>query len=339
MPSNPTVLFTGPAKVEVEDRPIPEPAHGQVRVRTLASLISTGTELTVLAGEADAKSVWGQITRFPFVPGYNNVGVITAAGPGADASLVGKRVGSYAPHTLHHVHKPEDLRPIPDGVADEQAVFFTTAEIVMNGVRRSRLLWGESAVVFGLGLLGQLTARVCRIAGASPVIGVDVAPSRLRLLERIPGAGVIGVDARAGDVAEAVARATRGRKADVAFELTGNGAAIPGEVASLRLQGRLVILSSPRSASEFDFHDLCNAPSITIIGAHNFSHPMHATPDNPWTFARDAELFFDWVAAGEMDMSPLISHRGSPADAPGLYGMLLQDRTQAMGVVLRWDGA
>ena len=133
--------------------------------------------------------------------------------------------------------------------------------------------------------------------------------------------------------------ATRGRKADVAFELTGNGAAIPGEVASLRLQGRLVILSSPRSASEFDFHDLCNAPSITIIGAHNFSHPMHATPDNPWTFARDAELFFDWVAAGEMDMSPLVSHRGSPANAPGLYRMLLRDRTQAMGVVLRWDGA
>jgi threonine dehydrogenase-like Zn-dependent dehydrogenase len=51
---------------------------------------------------------------------------------------------------------------------------------------------------------------------------------------------------------------------------------------------------------------------------------------------RDAELFFDWLASGAMDMSPLISHRASYQDAPKLYQMLLEDRSKAMGVILNW---
>ena len=97
------------------------------------------------------------------------------------------------------------------------------------------------------------------------------------------------------------------------------------------------MVSSPSGRTEFDFHDLCNAPSFTIIGTHNGSHPEHAILDNPWTKTRDSEYFFDMVADGELDMAPLISHRGGYAEAVGLYEMLLADRSEAMGVVLEWS--
>ncbi len=85
-----------------------------------------------------------------------------------------------------------------------------------------------------------------------------------------------------------------------------------------------------------DFHDLCNNPSYTIIGAHNWSHPEHATSLNVWTRARHAEYFFDLLCQGRMDVRPLVTHRAPAADAVRLYEMLRADRGQAMGVIIEW---
>lgn len=126
--------------------------------------------------------------------------------------------------------------------------------------------------------------------------------------------------------------------ADVVFEVTGNPDIIPKEFEALRPQGRMVLLSSPTGpTASFDFHDLCNSPSYSIIGAHNGSHPDNATPYNQWTQHRHAELFFDYLADGELELAPLISHRAPYAKAPELYAMLLEDRSRAMGVILEWD--
>jgi threonine dehydrogenase-like Zn-dependent dehydrogenase len=124
--------------------------------------------------------------------------------------------------------------------------------------------------------------------------------------------------------------------ADVVFEVTGNAEAIPEEARLLRRLGRLVIVSSPRGPSLFDFHDLCNSPSLTIIGAHNSSHPAYETLNNPWTNHRHAELFFDLVADGRLDVGRLISHRVPYTEAPGVYEQLLEDRSRMMGVLFEW---
>jgi len=125
--------------------------------------------------------------------------------------------------------------------------------------------------------------------------------------------------------------------ADLAFEVTGNASLIPSEFSALRKQGRFVILSSPRGKTEFDFHDLCNGPSFSIIGAHNFSHPPVATLDNPWTMERDAEFYFDLLSDGEIDVEKLISHRVNYAEAGDIYSQLLEDRSSAMGVIIDWS--
>jgi threonine dehydrogenase-like Zn-dependent dehydrogenase len=137
-------------------------------------------------------------------------------------------------------------------------------------------------------------------------------------------------------VKSVIEKLTRGRLAEVVFEVTGLPNLIPKQFETLHRQGRYVVLSSPRGKTSFDFHDLCNAPSYTIIGAHNMSHPPLATPDYPWTMHRHAELFFDLVAEGKLAIDPLISHRERYTEAPRLYDMLLRDRSAAMGVVLDW---
>lgn len=90
-------------------------------------------------------------------------------GPGVDKSFLGKKLATGGNHAAYVV---EDVAAaasgdalkaagkighfeVPDGLNDDHSVFFTIAEIVMNGIRNSKVQWGECAVVYGLGLLGR----------------------------------------------------------------------------------------------------------------------------------------------------------------------------------------
>lgn len=333
---NPTVVFGGPGVVEFEDRPLPSPGPGEVLLRTRRTLISPGTELTILSGDFAAGSAWDSYGRFPFVAGYSAAAEVTALGEGVEGVQVGDLVAAGTPHARWATTPARAVYPLRGAdVAVDLMPFVSLAATVMNGVRRGQVAWGESVVVFGLGLLGQLAVRYCRLCGARPVIGVDLLDARLALLPP----DVIGVHPERLSLRDIVASATRQRMADVAFEATGNSQLIPSEFAVLRRQqGRFVVLSSPRGQpTSFDFHDLANAPSHTIIGAHISSHPPVETAQTPWTLARNAELFFDLVSDGELELDPLVSHRLAFGEACDIYRTLLEDRSQSLAVVLNWD--
>jgi 2-desacetyl-2-hydroxyethyl bacteriochlorophyllide A dehydrogenase len=329
------VVAEAPGRVVVEERPADEPTQGQVLIRTSASLISSGTELTALLGKEPAGTLWAG-GSFPYDTGYSNVGRVVDVGPGVDQSWIGRRVGSYRPHASYVLESADQVRPVHrDEVGDDQATFFILAETVMNGLRRGRVQFGESVVVFGLGILGQLAARLCLLVGADKVIVVDTADRRLALAPSDPR--IVAVNPGRDRVVEVVTDHTRGRMADLAIELTGDPNVIPSEIATLHDEGRLVILSSPRgSGTVFNFHDLCNWPSHSIIGAHFRSHPERPTPANPWTHGRHSELFFDVVAEGRLDIASMITHRYPCREAPAAYEMLMEDRSAALGVVLEW---
>ena len=330
--SNPTVVFPEAGAVVLEERDRPEPADDEVLIETETSLVSPGTELTVLSGEYPEGSNWDEYAAYPFVTGYANVGTVREAGAAADIAP-GTRVASWSPHAAWVTASADDCVPVPRGLSDDEGALFAIAQVVMNGVRRGRVDWGETVVVFGLGILGQLAVRLCHLAGAETVVGVDLVDSRL---DHLPDAtGVFGVNASQRDPADAIVTAT-GHSADVAFEVTGNPDVIPDEFDALREQGRLVLLSSPHGETTLDFHDRVNAPSHEIIGAHQLSHPTVATPANPWTKERHAALYFSYVQQSRLDVSALFTHVVDAADAPALYEELLEDRRDAMAVRLEW---
>ena len=333
--NNPTVVFTRPREVVIEDRDKPTLQSGEFLVQTRRTLISTGTELTIFSGEFPEKSAWADYARFPFRAGYSNVGRVIEVAPDVDKSWIGSRVAGRAPHALYCAVQADQAHPIlHDGIPDDEATFHELAATVANGVRRAGVEWGESVVIYGAGILGQLAARFCRLSGTRPVIVADVAEPRLKLLPDEPA--VVPVNPAREDVRATVEKATRGRLADVVFEVTGNQNLITEEFKCLREQGRFVLLSSPRGATPFDFHDLCNCPSFTIIGTHVRSHPRTGELDLPWTMKRNIELFFDLIADGEISIGSLITHRAPYTEAPRLYNMLLEDRSAALGVVLEW---
>jgi threonine dehydrogenase-like Zn-dependent dehydrogenase len=332
--THPTVVFPAPGEVALEERPMPTPGAGEVLLRTRVSLVSPGTELTVLDGGPTIGEEWQKLRRFPYVAGYSNVSQVIAVGPGVGAEWIGRRVDSHQPHAAYAVCLAAELRPVPEGVSDEAAALTTLAEVVMNGLRRVGLTWGESVAVVGLGLLGQLAARLSRLAGARPIFGIDPAPERL---SRLPaGPPFVPLAGEAGQVVDAVRGPSRPAGVDVVVEASGNPRALSAEALLLRPQGRLLVVSSPSGPSTFDFHDLCNRTSLTLVGAHYFSHPPQATFDAPWSAKRHGEIFLDGLASGELSVDDLVTHRFPARQAVEAYALLRERRPETLGLLLDW---
>ena len=344
METNHVLYFPQPHTAEIKTAEIPVPGDNDLLIRTSRTLISTGTEMTAYCADYEPGSVWEKHFGCPFYPGYNNIGTVIACGKNCDSSWIGKRVATTKPHAAYvtvtlgggdgQADGGNGCTIVPDGISDDDAVFFTIPQIVMNGIRLSQTKWGECAVVYGLGLLGQFAVRFLLECGAFPVIGVDTSDYRLGLLPDIPA--VVRCNALKDNITEVIKKNNAGRMADVVIELTGNADLIPQQARQLRQLGRLLILSSTKKPVMFDFHDDCCWPSISIIGAHNFSHPDFPQPNYPWTKERHIEMFFDLVRLGKLDLAPLVSRKVHYTDAQSAYQALEQNRGKEMGVIIDW---
>jgi 2-desacetyl-2-hydroxyethyl bacteriochlorophyllide A dehydrogenase len=327
------IVFKAPKQAKIEETEVPTPSSDEVLVKTLITLISTGTELTMFSGEFPKDSVWERVAKYPAAPGYSNCGIVKEVGENVKNLKVGDRVLSFSPHAEYVLAKR--TVKVPDGVSDEEAAFGSLAAIVLNGVRLAHIKLGECVVIVGAGLLGQLACQFSRLCGGLPVIVVDLSETRLRIARKLGATAVLQPEK--DDVAKKILELSKGRGADVMFEITGNPRIIPWELGLVKKQGRFILLSSPRGPTTLDFHDYVNWPSRIIIGAHNMSHPAFETPFNVWTQDRNIELFFDLVSAGLVNVKDLITNRYPWTEAEAAYQMLLEptgERLQVMGVLL-----
>jgi predicted dehydrogenase/threonine dehydrogenase-like Zn-dependent dehydrogenase len=263
----------------VLEAPAPACRPGGVLVRTLYSLISTGTELMKvsearlsLVGKArarpdqvkkllDSVAQQGPVATYQkamskldsYTPlGYSLCGIVVEVGAGVDQLAVGDVVAAagneFALHSeLNWVPINLCVR-VPDGVAPEQAAFSTVGAIAMQGVRRAEPQLGEMACVIGLGLVGQLVVRLLVAAGVK-VVGLDTVEARCRLAEK---AGALACASPTPDgvaLVESVARAnSEGLGCDHVLLAAGGPSNEPVEVAArlARDRGRVVDIGKTR---------------------------------------------------------------------------------------------
>jgi len=329
------IVFKAPRKVDIEEAELPELPENHLLIKTRTTLISTGTELTMLSGEYPKGSVWDKITRYPVFPGYSNCGVVEEIGENVKKFKVGDRVSSTAPHAEYAIIREDRAVKVPDGISDEEATFGTLSATVMNSVRLADIKLGETVIVVGAGILGQLACQFSRLCGGFPVIAIDLSQRRLEIAKKL--GATITIHPEEEDAEKRIMDLTEGRGGDVVFEVTGNPKVIPWELKLVKRQGRLILLSSPRGITELDFHDLVNWPSRIIIGTHTSSHPSHETPYNPWTWERNIQLFFELISAGLVNVKELITDRYKWTEAKEVYQRLLDplgERLKVLGVIL-----
>src|ERR1044072_4778376 len=359
----------------VADVPAPVAQPGRVLVRAAASLVSAGTERAFV--ELGRKSLLGKAKERPDLVGkvlekvksegllstlqsvrekldeshalgYSAAGVVVEVGEGVNEFRAGDRVAcagtGYAAHAgLLSVPQNLCVR-LPDSVDFESGAFATLGAIALQGVRLAEPTLGESVVVIGLGLIGQLAAQLLKANGCR-VFGVDLDSSRVELARRL-GADdgcVAGVD-----VKQAVMKWSRGRGADAVLLTAATQSDEPIELAGeiSRLRGRVVAvglvgMNVPR-AIYFE-RELTLRVSMSYGPGRYDPEYEERGHDYPlpyvrWTEGRNLEAFLDMVAAGRVQTAPLITHRFPIEESERAYKLISGDAGEPyLAVVISYD--
>lgn len=342
MPKNYKVIFPENRKVALVEWEMPTLGPKDMLVKTIVSQISIGTELTMLEANVEADSPWMKenIVYPNYGVGYSNAGQVVDVGSEVSRDLIGRYVFSGSQHQLYSaVNIGESYVGktwIPENVKPEDATFGSLATVANGSVRCAKIRPGDVCVVYGAGIVGQMAARLAKVAGAATVIVADVSDFRLSKLPQEPC--FVPVNSAKTDVAEFVkAHCPDGAGADVVFETTSVPSLVEQELKCLRQMGKLVITSSPKGKSLVDL-DYCSRRGITIIGAHNFRvHPPVETPENRWTRQRDTDYFMEMLHQKRLTVNEMHTHKFHYTDAVSAYEMLMADRTQALSVLLTWE--
>lgn len=356
-------------EIELVDIPAPVCRSGQVLIATRRSLISAGTERTLVEfGQASLiskaraqpervlqvlrkiqtdgllptlETVFSRLEQ-PLPLGYCNAGVVLEVGSGVAGFSVGDRVISNGPHA-ELVCMPINLCVrIPDGVSDEEAAFTVLGAVALQGIRLTDPKIGEKVVVIGMGLLGLMTAQML-IANGCQVLGIDLDPRRLILASEC-GAATADISAGVDPVAAGLAFSS-GLGVDAVIITASTKSNEPVHQAALmcRKRGRIVLVGvTGLELSRADFYEKELTFQVSCSygpGRYDQKYEQEGQ-DYPygfvrWTEKRNFEAVLELMASQKLNVKPLISQQIPQRQAAEAYKLLLADHS-LLGVLLTY---
>jgi predicted dehydrogenase/threonine dehydrogenase-like Zn-dependent dehydrogenase len=360
----------GNGRAELIDVPAPKVKPNHLLIKTVVSLVSSGTERSVVElGQASLlqkarkqpEKVFEVLEKVrneglfqtidavrdkldhPIVMGYSNVGIVLEVGSGAEKFKPGDRVVSNGPHA-EIVLVPKNLcARIPDEVSDEQAVFTVLGAIAIQGIRLANPTLGEKFVVIGLGLIGLIAAQALKANGCR-VMGVDLDPGKIAMAESL------GIQTINPGIGEDVLRCASVFSNDLGVDgviitaATESDEPMRQAAKTCRKRGRIILvgvtgLNLDRSLfyeKELTFQVSCSYGP----GRYDpqYEERGHDYPFGfvRWTEQRNFEAALDLLAGGQLLVGPLISHRFKFDMVASAYD-LLATKEPSLGIMLEYD--
>jgi 2-desacetyl-2-hydroxyethyl bacteriochlorophyllide A dehydrogenase len=197
--------------------------------------------------------------------------------------------------------------PLASDVSDEAGALVEPLAVAVHAVRLGEPVKGVTALVLGLGTIGQQVAQTLRARGAGRVIGVDVSQLRLDAAREL-GAEVL--DGSSG-TAEAIAELLGPEgEIDVVFECSGVPAVADLALEQVRAGGTIVVLALYDDPITFN-------PTALVQKEIRLQGSIAYTGED---FAAAVEL----IAAGEVRAGPLITQRHRLEDIGEAFEVQLQ---------------
>ena len=343
------VRFCSPRTAEVVEFEDPRPGPGEVLLETTYSGISAGTELTAYRGSNPYLANEWDAERRLFMPGestlsypvdgwgYEEVGRVTAVGSKEDDDLVGRLGWGAWGHRSVAVRPTEYVRArlLPDGAEPITGVFAKIGAIALNAVLDADVHVGETVVVFGAGVPGQIVAQLARLNGARVTV-VDLVPSRRALAQRLGAVNTL--DPTRDDVAAVVRSRSGNRGADVVIEMSGSYQALHEAVRTCGYSARVVAsgffqgAAVPLRLGEEFHHNRINIVGSQISGVA--PHLQHR-----WDELRMSGTVLSLEREGRLVLRELVTHVVPAEDAPAAFEMLDTSPQDALQVVLDYGAA
>jgi threonine dehydrogenase-like Zn-dependent dehydrogenase len=319
------LVFTAPHTCEVERVELDEHlGRREVLLRNRVGLVSPGTELAIFNRTHRGFDVEGHWARYPWWPGYAGVGEVVAVGERVTEVAIGARVMHGATHATFARADASTVIPLRDDLSDERAAFLKLLGIALTPQLLAPIAFGERALVIGLGMVGNLAAQLCREAGAFTVTGADRSARRLEV------AGACGVGELLDVAGSPLAEQVGADRPAYVVEAVGLGETVADALHVVAPDGRVVILSSPRTKVEIDPYFDVHHPGVHVIGAHEWRRDRAAR--------RPYDAFLQHLLVSERVLvGPFVTHR--VPFGPGLqraYEGLRDDPDEWLGVVIEY---
>ena len=302
------------------------PRPDEVQVEVAYTVMSPGTERAQFLG---LPGVYQHVRGAAYYPGYSGSGRVVAVGKRVTGLQVGDLVAGRIRHGTPEIVPASLLFKLPADVPLDQAAFIELGIIGLQSIRKAAIQPGESVIVLGQGLVGQMASRLARIAGAAPIVAA--ARSRSKAVEALmPDAAddfktvdELGHESIGGF--------------DVVIEATGDANIMPYACQLARPGGRVIGLGTPRGRGRIDLGQHDAPAGMTIIGAHISGMPIQDRSRGLWTYRQEGQLFVRLLADGRLALAPLITERHDPGDAGDIYEELRTGGAHTIGVVFDWQ--
>lgn len=316
------IVFPRQDEVEIGWHHLPELRPNEMLVRTEFSGVSQGTEIWAFTGRRPE-------IKFPTVPGYQAVGIVEAIGREVTQFQVGQRVkfkscrlpDNYPPtwmgaHASHSV--VSEATPVPDGVDPVEAALASLPAVCYRGINMLNIRIGDLVVVTGQGLIGQGSAQLARLRGAT-VIATDINPMRLELSRKY--SSDIAINPKDRDPAQVI-RTIKPGGADVVIETTGRSDMFAECINMLRWEGQLLLQGWYPQPITFDFHTIhMKKPTIAVTCGHDIG---------------GIATVLDLMRQDKINFRELITHLVPVSEAPRIYPQMASGSPDILGVVFDW---
>ena len=336
-----SVISMGTEGMKVREARMNLLEKARARPDQLKQVLDTVRQQGVRAAFDKVMSRLGRLTPL----GYSLSGYVVDVGDDVDEFRIGQRVAAagaeFANHGEYNFVPRNLVVPLPEEVPLDQAAFGTIGAIAMHGFRQSRAALGETALVIGMGLIGQVALRILTAAGVRTV-AVDLDAQRCEMA-RTGGAVAAGVPNDLG-WRNALSRLTGGHGADVVLICAGgsDNSVLELAASAVRDRGRIVVIG--KTKLDLDYNTFFRK-EIEVAFSRSYG-PGRYDPayeiesrDYPyayvrWTERRNIEAFIDLLATRRIDLSPLVGMVRDFDRAVEVYDELHEGRAKAIGVLL-----
>ena len=340
------IQHLGSGRTKLLDVPAPGPRRGRLLVRATRSLVSLGTErmlvefgrggwlskarqqpekfravLAKVRSEgffATVSAVRSKLAQ-PIPLGYCHVGQVLDTSE-VSGFAAGDRVVSNSPHAEVVSADPAFAARIPDGVSDERAAFTPLAAVALQGLRLVDARPGETVVVMGLGLIGQLAVRLLRARGVT-VVGID--PDEVKRADAKQAGALVP------DLGTPLTTLLLGGAAGVLITASTSSDEPVNQAARLcRRRGRVVLVGVTGLAlNRADFYE----NEVTFQVSRSYGS---ADASDPSSARANFDEVLALMASGALDVAPLLTSTHSFTAAPKIYDDLR--RPGAYGLLIEY---
>jgi 2-desacetyl-2-hydroxyethyl bacteriochlorophyllide A dehydrogenase len=326
------IIFPESGRVRLEPFEPRAPQTGEISVRTQYSLMSIGTETTILHARYDPGTHFAAMFSFPQLQtGVQAVARVEAVGQGVREFQPGEHIFMRMAHTSHWTLPADQCSPVPEALDLRIACWCGLAKTAFRAAHAAPFRLGGRVLIVGAGPVGQMAVRWARSAGMEQIAVIDV--SALRLSHASRGGATDCVEGLLSDQRSKLLALCAGNGFEVVVDSTGSAAVFSQALGLVARFGKLVLLGDTGYPSKQCLTSDVMIKGLTMVATHDHND------QGGWSQRKIDALFFKLVRDGSFSLEGLITHEFTPTQCEQAYALASERREEAVGVLFDWTQA